>query len=137
MLERSGEGAFDYDLHGGTGLTQMQWYFLERSQLPVAVQMWELPPGGSEGMHTHSDDKPLEELYLVIEGSASMRVDGDTTDLGPGDAVLAPVGSDHDLRNTGDGTLKVVVVWGKPAPADWSGFGSAKAARDSHASEAR
>lgn len=157
MLERRGGGAFEYDLHGGGAeLTTIQWYFHERSRLPVAVQMWELPPGGAEGMHAHGvgptgssgvgegshrgatggeraaelDEEPLEELYLVVEGGGSMRVDGEEHQLGPGDAVLAPAGSEHDLHNTGEGTLRVVVVWGRPAaPVDWSAFGTARAAR--------
>lgn len=47
-----------------------------------------------------------------------MHVDDERHELGPGDAVLAPVGSQHDLRNTGTGTLTVVVVWGRPGTAD-------------------
>lgn len=129
MIERSGDTAFDYQLHGGSGLTKIQWYFLDQSQLPVAVQMWELPPGGTEGMHAHPADQPIEELYVVTDGSAVMHVGGETYELGPGDALRAPVGSDHDVRNTGDGPLKLLIVWGEPSPVDWSGFGSAQAAR--------
>ncbi|MHA6801535.1 cupin domain-containing protein [Bounagaea algeriensis] len=137
MLERAGSTAFDYDMHGGTALTRVQWYFLEEARLPVAVHMWELPPGGAEGVHAHHEDEPLEELYLVVEGTAAMRVDERTHELGPGDAVLAPVGSEHDVRNTGETTLKVVVVWGRPAESDLSKFGTARAARRarSHQSE--
>ena len=137
MLERAGSTAFDYDMHGGADLTRVQWYFLDETRLPVAVHLWELPPGGAEGMHSHGEDEPLEELYLVVEGSARMRVGDETHELGPGDAVLAPVGSEHDLRNTGQTTLKVVVIWGRPAEADWSPFGTAKAARQARASSNR
>lgn len=130
MLERAGDWAFDYDLHGGSGgLTTIQWYFFDRARLPVAVQLWELPPGGAEGSHVHDESQPLEELYLVVEGSATAHVDQQVHELGPGDAVLAPVGSDHDLRNTGTTVLKVVVVWGRPAETDWSVFGTGKAAQ--------
>lgn len=130
MREPAGTAAFDYELHGGTDLTRIQWHFFGRSQLPVAVQTWELPPGGTEGMHAHPPEEPLEELYLVVDGSAVMRVDGQTFEMGPGDSVLAPVGSEHDLRNSGASTLKVVVVWGRPAPVDWSRYGTAKAAQE-------
>jgi len=129
MIEHAGATAFDYELHDGTDVTRIQWYFLDRSQLPVAVQLWELPPGGTEGMHAHPADEPLEELYVVVEGSAEMRVDQETYQLGAGDAVLAPVGSQHDLRNTGRTALRVVVVWGKPASVDWSGYRSARVSR--------
>ncbi|MDN5748271.1 MAG: cupin domain-containing protein [Pseudonocardia sp.] len=109
----------------------MQWYFRGSSQLPVAVQSWTLPPGGSEGMHRHPADAPVEELYLVVSGTVSMQVDDTVHELGPGDAVLAPVGADHDVRNTGDGTAALVVVWGEPGTAvDWARFGSGRAAHE-------
>ncbi|MDR7300350.1 cupin domain-containing protein [Haloactinomyces albus] len=133
MIERSGTAAFDYDLHGGTDLTRIQWHFFGRSRLPVAVQTWELPPGGAEGMHAHPEEDPLEELYLVVDGSAVMRVDERTFEMQPGDAVLAPVGAEHDVRNSGESTLKLVVIWGRPAPTDWSSYGTAKAAREATA----
>lgn len=130
MLEKAHANMFPYRLHGGNGPVEMQWHFLDKSQLPVAVQTWELPAGGSEGMHAHpASQNPLEEMYLVLEGTGSMRVGDDVYDIGPGDSVLASQGVEHDLRNTGPGPLKVLVIWGKPDEVDWSGFGSAKAAR--------
>jgi mannose-6-phosphate isomerase-like protein (cupin superfamily) len=128
MLERAGDYAFDYPLHEARQPTRIQWHFHGRTSLPVAVQSWTLPPGGGEGRHAHDTDQALEELYIVVEGSAAMHVDGVEHDLGPGDAVLAPVGCDHDLRNTGAGPLKVIVVWGPPGAADWSPYGTAAAA---------
>lgn len=128
MLERAGSTAFDFRLHEGD-VSRIQWYFLDQSRMPVAVQLWELPPSGTEGMHAHPEEQPLEELYLLVEGTARMRVDGESFDMEPGDAVLAPVGAEHDFRNTGDTTVKVVVVWGRPGEADWSPFGTAKAGR--------
>jgi mannose-6-phosphate isomerase-like protein (cupin superfamily) len=128
-VERAGEATFDFVLHGGEGSTRIQWYFHDRSELPVAVQAWELPPGGSEGRHAHPAENPLEEQYLIIAGHARMQIDGHVLDLGPGDAVLAPVGSEHDLRNTGDTALRLVVVWGRPGHADFSGFATARAAQ--------
>lgn len=130
MLERAGTGSFDYALHGGESTARIQWYFRERSTLPVAVHVWELEPGASEGMHAHDHERPLAELYLVIEGEATMHVGAEVVTLGPGDAVLAPVDTEHDLANTGDTTLKVVVIWGPPGTADWSGYGTARAASE-------
>lgn len=39
------------------------------------------------------------------------------------------VGFRHDLRNTGNGPLKVLVIWGEPRAADYSDFGSVKMAK--------
>lgn len=129
VIEHAGQTAFDYRLHDGEGEARFQWYFLDASRMPVAVQRWELAPGASEGMHAHGSDRPLEELYLVTDGMATMRVDDRTYHLGPGDAVLAPVGAEHDLRNTGNETLRLVVVFGAPGTTDWSWSGMARAAR--------
>lgn len=129
MLERAGTHAFRYNLHGGAPL-QMQWLFYGKSELPVAVQTWELPPGGFEGMHSHAEPgRPLEEIYVVTEGMGEMTVEDVTYPVRVGDAVLAGVGTRHDLRNTGEGPLKVLVIWGEPRPADYSNFGSAQGAR--------
>lgn len=129
MLERSGDHDFDYALHEGSPV-RVQWHFYGQSELPVAVQTWELPPGGFEGMHAHTEhDLPLEEIYTVLDGTGRMRVDEETFDIATGDSVLARAGTSHDLRNTGDGPLRVLVIWGKPGAADYSHFGSAKLAQ--------
>ncbi len=133
MLERSDDHDFSYELHEGSPV-RIQWHFYGESELPVAVQTWELPPGGFEGMHAHTEnDIPLEEIYIVIEGAGRMRIDDETFDVATGDSVLARVGTSHDLRNTGDGPLKILVVWGKPGTADYSDFGSAKLAQAARA----
>ncbi|MCG2623882.1 cupin domain-containing protein [Arthrobacter sp. I2-34] len=137
MLERAGAHGFSYGLHGGPPI-RMQWHFYGQSELPVAVQTWELPPGGFEGMHSHAGpDGALEEIYVVLEGTGRMEIDGETFEIGVGDSVLARPGTAHDLRNTGGGALKVLTIWGPPGPADFSGFGSARRAAAARAEEAR
>ncbi|WP_411734553.1 cupin domain-containing protein [Paeniglutamicibacter sp.] len=129
MFEPRGAHTFDYSLHEGTD-TRMQFHFVDEMRMPVAIQTWELGPGGHEGMHTHHrQDMDLEEFYLVLEGTASMRVGLEHHELQAGDSVLAPAGVEHDLRNTGDGTLRVLVVWGEEGHKDFSAFGSVAKAR--------
>ncbi|WP_315070597.1 cupin domain-containing protein [uncultured Microbacterium sp.] len=131
MFERRGDWGYDYDLHDSTHPVRMQWHFYDTSSLPVVVQSWELPPGGDEGMHTHDrDENPKDEMYLVTEGQGRMTVDGRVYDLGPGDAVFAAAGAEHDLVNIGDTHLRLIVVWGFHCHADYSRFGVAKAAHD-------
>lgn len=91
-----------------------------------------LAPGAYEGMHAH-DEPALEEIYLVLSGRARIRQDGETHLLGPGDALRAPAGLEHDLACEGDEPLQVLVAWGPTGHFDMSGFGSyrrAIAARD-------
>jgi mannose-6-phosphate isomerase-like protein (cupin superfamily) len=127
MYEPAGSGAFDHALHDGTPM-RIQWYFRKESRLPVAVQTWELPPGGVEGMHTHGADTPLDELYFLLEGHAEMTVGERRHTLRTGDAVLAPAGTPHDFRNVGDSNARVLVIWGPPGQGiDWAAFGSGRA----------
>lgn len=128
-LERRGDFEYAYELHEPTKPVRMQWHFFEASKLPVAVQSWELEVGGTEGMHTHSAEvAPKDEMYLITEGQGRMIVDGEPLDLLPGDAVLAAAGSAHDLVNTGDVPLRLIVVWGYHGEADYSQFGVTQAA---------
>ncbi len=62
-----------------------------------------LAPGQATQRHYHRE---TEELYFVLEGSGAMDVDGETSAVGPGDAVLIPPGSWHQIRAEGDGPLR-------------------------------
>ena len=43
-----------------------------------------------------------------------MTLDGQHVPVSAGDAILAPPGCDHGMRNTGSTPLKVVLIWGRP-----------------------
>jgi mannose-6-phosphate isomerase-like protein (cupin superfamily) len=53
----------------------------------------------------HEDD----EVYLVLEGSGTLEVEGAPTPLTEGDAVFVPAGGDH--RFTGYEQLSVLVIF--------------------------
>jgi mannose-6-phosphate isomerase-like protein (cupin superfamily) len=53
----------------------------------------------------HSDD----EVYIVLEGSGRLEVEGEARDLREGDAVFVPAGADH--RFTGYENLSVLVIF--------------------------
>ena len=54
-----------------------------------------LGPGDATERHYHAE---TEELYVVIEGTGKMEVDGDRREVGPGDAILIPAGAWHQIR---------------------------------------
>jgi mannose-6-phosphate isomerase-like protein (cupin superfamily) len=56
----------------------------------------------------HDDD----EVYVVLEGSGRLAVEGEETDLREGDAVFVPAGADHEF--TGYEQLSVLVVFDRP-----------------------
>ncbi len=62
-----------------------------------------LPPGGKTTPHFH----PLtEEIYYILEGAGRMMINGQTRDVGSGDAIAIPPGAVHTITNHGAVTLK-------------------------------
>lgn len=109
------EDVIDTDgIHDGDGVITRRRFFLEETRLPVRIEIWELPPGASEGSHIHDGDNTLEEFYYFISGQGVMWMGDEELPVGPGDAVMAPPGVDHGFRCSGDETLKLVIAWGKP-----------------------
>lgn len=53
-----------------------------------------IPAGGSTQRHWHKDS---EEFYFVLEGTGRMEIDGETREVGPGDAILIPAGAWHQI----------------------------------------
>ncbi len=67
-----------------------------------------VPPG--KKLTSHVD--PMEEIYIIQSGSGRMAVDEETREVFPGDAIHIPIGSYHELVNTGDEELTILVVAG-------------------------
>lgn len=75
---------------------------LDLSNAPVSRQSLAeafLPAGGGTQRHHH---KLSEEFYYVLEGTGCMEIDGETREVGPGDAILIPAGAWHELRARSD-----------------------------------
>ncbi len=75
----------------------------------------EIPPDGAAGRHTH----PGVEFGYVVEGSASLEVEGETPRLlKAGDSYTIPMGKVHDAKTVGDKPVKVLATYvvekGKP-----------------------
>jgi mannose-6-phosphate isomerase-like protein (cupin superfamily) len=69
-----------------------------------------LKPGEDILWGTISADK----LFIIISGSGEATVAGDERPVKEGDAVLIPAGTEHNLVNTGENDLKMILVY---APA--------------------
>lgn len=103
------------NIHDGDGVILRRSMFRQNSKLPIRMEVWELNPGVSEGDHIHDGDSELEEIYYFLEGEGMMSVDGEVIPIMAGDSIMVPPGVDHGFRNTGNGRLKLVLVWGKPS----------------------
>ncbi len=66
-----------------------------------------LPAGQSFRRHYHED---MQEAFVIIRGAASMEIDGESTQLGPGDLVLVPAMTMHSMATLGDVDLEYLVI---------------------------
>ena len=64
-----------------------------------------LPAGASTQEHYHVR---TEEIYYITHGTGRMRIDGETREVKPGDAIAIPPGCKHKLWNTGAGPLRLL-----------------------------
>jgi quercetin dioxygenase-like cupin family protein len=68
-----------------------------------------LPPG--ERLSGHSD--PMEEIYVIQTGRGRIQVGREVQEVGPGDAILIPIGHYHELTNSSSSEeLTLLVVAG-------------------------
>ncbi len=71
---------------------------LDLSNAPVKKQSLaeaSVPAGGTTQRHRHGES---EEFYFILEGSGRMEIDGETREVGPGDAILIPPGAWHRIE---------------------------------------
>jgi len=70
---------------------------LDATNAPVANQSLaeaRLPVGGATERHYH---KVSEELYFILEGTGTMEIDGEEKEVSPGDGILIPPGTWHQI----------------------------------------
>lgn len=70
----------------------------------------ELEPGQATKRHYHAR---TEELYVLLQGTGQMEVDGERAGVGPGDAILIPPGARHQIH-AGDTRLRFLCCCAPP-----------------------
>jgi mannose-6-phosphate isomerase-like protein (cupin superfamily) len=53
-----------------------------------------IPAGTATVRHYH---EAAEEIYFILEGAATMELDGEQREVAPGDAILIPPGAWHQI----------------------------------------
>jgi mannose-6-phosphate isomerase-like protein (cupin superfamily) len=74
-----------------------------------------LEPGQATERHYH---RRTEEIYFVTKGSGELEVDGETSRVRPGDAILIPPGAWHTLENNGTSELLILCMCSPPYSDD-------------------
>ena len=75
-----------------------------------------LPPGCHVREHGHRQN---HELVFVYEGTGTVTIEGETTPLEPGSAVLFCRQARHRIDNTGTVDMKLFWVFAPPGLEDW------------------
>jgi len=82
----------------------------------VQVVVMTLQPGEDIGAEVHEHN---DQVLTFVEGSVRAEVAGESQDVGPGDMVIVPAGTEHNFTNTGDTRARLYTIYGPPdhAPA--------------------
>jgi mannose-6-phosphate isomerase-like protein (cupin superfamily) len=81
------------------------WHLLEGDDLSVIEER--VPPGASEARHRHHRAR---QFFYVLEGEATLEVDGAAHVLRSGEGLHVPPGAAHQLRNQSAGDIRFIVV---------------------------
>jgi len=73
-----------------------------------------LPAGASQTLRSQEE---AEQAYVVVRGSGSMSVAGDTQQVSEGDMILVPPATEHSLSNDGEDDLACVSIQSPPVAA--------------------
>jgi mannose-6-phosphate isomerase-like protein (cupin superfamily) len=81
--------------------------FLRRPN--VSMGIYSLAAGGEDLQHPHDSD----EVYVVLRGAATLRVESEEFDVSTGSVVSVDRGVDHNFENITE-DLQVLVVFALP-----------------------
>jgi mannose-6-phosphate isomerase-like protein (cupin superfamily) len=95
--------------HNGGGKTIGFNFFGEAKNLKTVFKKRILKPGSSIGYHLQKED----EIYYVISGNGTMRMNGKTFAVKPGDAILTRPGSSHGIAPNAGNDLTILIVYEK------------------------
>jgi mannose-6-phosphate isomerase-like protein (cupin superfamily) len=110
MEIRSRDAAAPFTTDDGSTIRSL----LDLSNAPVANQSLAeatIGPGVSTIRHHH---RVSEEIYYLVEGAATMELDGETTEVRTGDAILIPPGAWHRITASGEGPVRLLCSCSPP-----------------------
>lgn len=56
----------------------------------------------------------IDQFIRVEKGQAMVRIDGEEATLKDDDVVIIPAGTEHYVKNTGEGELKLYSIYAEP-----------------------
>lgn len=90
----------------------------EQGSEDVVFRLTTMEPGGQDYWHKHES---VEQLIFVRSGTGTIRIghsedesDQTVRDLGSETFVYLPRHTYHQVKNTGDNPLEIIVIWAPP-----------------------
>lgn len=96
-------------MNGGKGVVQYrralppEVFFSNWAYMDHAV----VPAGASIGSHRHAG---VEEIYYVMNGAGTARINGETAPIAKGDAVPVALNDIHSFENTSGAALEFMII---------------------------
>lgn len=95
--------------HGGQGAVLARRVLARENDSAINfIDLVDVPPDASVGLHRHGAHD--QEVYIIIQGTGRMIIDGVERRVGPGDVLLNMPGGQHSLINDGTMPIRMVVV---------------------------
>ena len=89
------------------------WYLLETPEFTIIQERMQV--GTAEMAHRHLRSR---QFFYVLSGAARMFHDGIVTDLRSHDGLEIPPGTVHQISNSGDTPLEIIVTSQPPSHGD-------------------
>jgi mannose-6-phosphate isomerase-like protein (cupin superfamily) len=81
----------------------------------LSVTWVSVPAGCNQTLHSSGE---AEQAYVVVRGTGTMSVAGDTQGVAEGDLILVPPATEHSIGNEGEAELACVSIQSPPVSAD-------------------
>jgi quercetin dioxygenase-like cupin family protein len=102
------------NLYGGDGTISARYFRFDQTPAPANFVIFDIPPGASEGVHTHPYSGPnaFDEYYYVMDGEGEITIDETCVSIKTGDYVHLPLGVVHGVRNSlPDKSLRIFLTY--------------------------
>jgi mannose-6-phosphate isomerase-like protein (cupin superfamily) len=70
-----------------------------------------LNPSEEIGMEVHDH---VDQFFRIEQGTAKFEIDNQVFEVGPDHAIIVPAGSQHNVTNVSDQTLKLYTIYSPP-----------------------
>jgi mannose-6-phosphate isomerase-like protein (cupin superfamily) len=81
----------------------------------LQLVLMSIQPGHEIGSEVH----PKHDQFFRIEGgTGSVEIDGSSSEISAGDAIIVPAGARHNVKNTGSQRLQLYTIYAPPEHRD-------------------